>query len=148
MVRKSAVMKKRSEADLWCLFEPLLKRQMPRKPGAGRPRVDVKKVFEAVVWILTTGAPWRSIPAGIYPSYQTCHRYFQAWASVGLLKKLIRKVRRQAESSGAKKVKQMHFVDGSFSPAKKGVLTWAKPRRERELRSWRLLMRKVNPFPF
>ena len=137
-------MEKSHGADLWEEFEPLLKKQVHRKPGAGRPRVAVRKVFEAVVWILNTGAPWRSIPEGIYPSFQTCHRYFQQWAKEGLLKKLVRKIRRQADGAGSKKLKQMHFVDGSFSPAKKGGLMWAKPKRERELRSWRLSMRRAK----
>ncbi|HEX8315353.1 MAG TPA: transposase [Flavisolibacter sp.] len=80
-----------STVDLWDMFEPLVRGQLCRRPGAGRRRVDVRKVFEAVVWILNTGAPWRSIPEGIYPSYQTCHRYFQQWARSGVLKSWLTK---------------------------------------------------------
>jgi transposase len=140
-------MKEGKKAELWDLFEPLvLKWQGPAR-STGRPRVNLKRVFEAVLWILKSGAPWRFIPEGIYPSYQTCHRYFQQWAKAGLFKKLFRKLRQHPDYGGDIKTQEMFYIDGSFAPAKKGALYKEKPRREKALRSWYLSMRKVSRLP-
>ena len=107
--------------DLWALFEPMLPAEQKRSGGVGRPRADVRKVFEAVVWVLKTGVQWRFIPKSYFPAYQTCHRYYQSWVEEGLFKRLVRKVRRLYGKEAAGHLQQMHFVDGSFVPAKKGM---------------------------
>jgi transposase len=136
-------MKQKPLLDLWSLFAPMVEKRYGRKPGAGRPPVDLKRTFEAILWILKTGAPWRSIPEDLYPSYQSCHRYFQLWTREGLFKKLMRKVRRHPLYGGDIRVKEMFYLDGSFAPSKKGGLTRVLPRREKELRSWYSQMRKA-----
>jgi transposase len=61
-------MKQKPLVDLWSLFAPMVVKKYGRKPGAGRPSVDLRRTFEAIIWILKTGAPWRSIPEDLYPS--------------------------------------------------------------------------------
>ncbi len=56
-----------------------------RKPGFGRPPVDIERTLDASLLILKTGAPWRSVPEDLYPSLSSCHRYIQAWAHEALL---------------------------------------------------------------
>ena len=36
-------------------------------------------MFNGILWILRTGAPWADLPDR-YPSYQTCHRRFEQWS--------------------------------------------------------------------
>lgn len=44
-----------------------------------RPRVhDLIDVFAAVLHLLETGIPWRSLPPG-YPPWRTVHEYFTQW---------------------------------------------------------------------
>ena len=140
-------MKQKPLLDLWGLFAPMVEKKYGRKPGAGRPPVDLRRTFEAILWILKTGAPWRSIPEDLYPSYQSCHRYFQLWTREGLFKKLMRKVRRHPLYGNDIRVKEMFYLDGSFAPSKKGGLTRALPRREKELRLWYSQMRKAVLYP-
>lgn len=140
-------MKQKPLVDLWSLFAPMVEKKYGRKPGAGRPPVDLRRTFEAIIWILKTGAPWRSIPEDLYPSYQSCHRYFQLWTREGLFKKLLHKVRRHPLYGNDIRVKEMFYLDGSFAPSKKGALTRAQPKRERELRLWYSRMKRVVLYP-
>jgi transposase len=44
----------------------------------GRKPVATRRVLEAVLWILNTGAQWHMLPQS-YPNYKTVHRRFQTW---------------------------------------------------------------------
>jgi transposase len=44
----------------------------------GRKPVSTRRVLEAVLWILNTGAQWHMLPQS-YPNYKTVHRRFQTW---------------------------------------------------------------------
>ena len=47
-----------------------------RVPGrAGRKPIPTRRVLEAVLWILNTGAQWHMLPQ-CYPNYKTVHRRF------------------------------------------------------------------------
>ena len=72
----------------WELLAPLLPKYRRRKDGRGRPRQDLRAVWNGVLWILRTGAQWADLPDR-YPPYQTCHRYFQEWSRDGPLKRIL-----------------------------------------------------------
>ena len=72
----------------WELIAPLLPRYRRRKDGRGRPRKDLREVWNGVLWILRTGAQWADLPDR-YPPYQTCHRYFQEWCRDGTLMRIL-----------------------------------------------------------
>src|SRR2546430_126476 len=42
----------------------------------GRKPIPTRRVLEAVLWILNTGAQWHMLPQS-YPNYKTVHRRFQ-----------------------------------------------------------------------
>src|SRR5262245_1616161 len=42
----------------------------------GRKPIPTRCVFEAVLWILNTGAQWHMLPQS-YPNYKSVHRRFQ-----------------------------------------------------------------------
>src|SRR5215468_7726253 len=44
----------------------------------GRRPISTRRVFEAVLWILNTGAQWHMLPQS-YPNYKSVHRRFQTW---------------------------------------------------------------------
>src|SRR6516225_5772711 len=46
----------------------------------GRKPEPTRRVLEAVLWILNTGAQWRMLPQS-YPNYKTVHRRFQTWCT-------------------------------------------------------------------
>ncbi len=80
--------RKRYPSDLtdeqWTLLEPLIP---PAKPG-GRPRsVDLREIANAMLYLLRTGCPWRSLPHDL-PPWGTVWAYFRRWRDDGTLDRL------------------------------------------------------------
>ncbi|SOE66081.1 Transposase [Burkholderia sp. D7] len=76
--------------DEWELLAPMLSdKPTTRVSRRGRPRADPRIVANAILWILTTGEPWSSLP-GRYPSGPTCRCRFEDWQLNGTLAKIIR----------------------------------------------------------
>lgn len=77
----------------------LIARKLPGRRRLGRPRkVDLRKVIEAVLFILSTGCQWRALPRE-FPPYSTVQGYFYAWRDTGrwhrIVKALVRQARRK-----------------------------------------------------
>lgn len=102
----------------WEAIVGVLPKQKKRRDGKGRPRREPREVMSGIVWILFSGAPWHLLPKE-YPPYQTCHRWFQTWTKAGVFKKVL--ARLSTYHNGKIKKNQAAFIDGSFSPAKKGA---------------------------
>jgi len=68
----------------WAYVEPLLP---PAKRGGRRREVDVREVFNGVMYVLSTGCQWRYIPKD-FPPKSTVYRYFCDWAWSGVLDRL------------------------------------------------------------
>jgi transposase len=48
-------------AARWARIAPHLPRHMPN-PRGGRPRLEDRRCFEGILWILWTGAQWKALP--------------------------------------------------------------------------------------
>jgi transposase len=86
----------------------------------GRPRADVIKVFEGILWLLVSGARWEDIDKRKYASPQTCNRYFQEWVQTGLFQQALQVLGSELEDKRLLDL-QESFLDGCFVPAKKGA---------------------------
>ena len=65
----------------WAVLEPLL----PPALSGGRPRKwPLRRIVEALLYLLRGGLPWRMLPPG-FPPANTVQRYFYAWRDSGLL---------------------------------------------------------------
>lgn len=74
----------------------LIARKLPGRRRLGRPRkVDLRKVVEAVLFILSTGCQWRALPRE-FPPYSTVQGYFYAWRDTGRWHRIVRALVRQA----------------------------------------------------
>jgi transposase len=118
----------------WEVIEPILPKSKSKPGKRGRPPVNKRGVFNGILWILRTGAQWREMP-NRYPSYQTCHRYFQRWSQSGIIFKLLRKLANDLIERGELDVDE-GFIDGTFSAAKKGVLELVRQSAAKGARSW------------
>ena len=56
----------------WKLVEPLIP---PAKRGGDKRTVDIREVVNALMYVLSTGCPWRAIPKDL-PPRSTVHGYF------------------------------------------------------------------------
>jgi transposase len=74
--------------------------------------------MDGILWILQTGARWKDLSER-YPSYQTCHRYFQIWMRKRILYKVLASLARDLEERGGYDLSEC-FVDAMFVSAKKG----------------------------
>jgi transposase len=91
------------------------------KKTTGRPRADVVKVFEGILWLLVSGARWEDIDKRKYASPQTCNRYFQEWVQTGLFQHALQILASELEDKRLLDL-QESFLDGCFVPAKKGAM--------------------------
>ncbi|MBX9684939.1 MAG: IS5 family transposase, partial [Hyphomicrobium sp.] len=109
--------------EKWALIEPLLPAP---KPG-GRPRkTSVRRVVDAILYLVKNGCHWRNLPRD-FPPPGTCYTYFRAWRATGVLKRLqqtlVKKVRRAA---GRKSTPSIASIDsqsvksGKFASSERG----------------------------
>ena len=85
--------------------------------GPGRP-VSTRRVLEAVLWILNTGAQWHMLPQS-YPNYKTVHRRFQTWCRDEVLRRVLADVANELRDRGALDEEEC-FIDATFVMAKGG----------------------------
>jgi len=77
--------------DLWDLVEPMLPAHEPNAKG-GRPRVDDRVCFNAIVFVLFTGIAWRHLPREMGCSPATAHRRLDDWQRAGVFERLHREL--------------------------------------------------------
>lgn len=68
----------------WQIIEPLL----PAEKSVGRGReVDLRSVFNAIVYRADNGVKWRNLPKD-FPAWQTVYSYFNSWSRFGILEQI------------------------------------------------------------
>ncbi|HSG70170.1 MAG TPA: transposase [Planctomycetaceae bacterium] len=104
--------------DQWFLIEDLFDWQPPSRAG-GRPPTPPRAVFEALLWMLRTGGPWKYLPAE-FPSESTCRRRLKDWTESGVLVEVWARLVELSDELGWVDWKTF-IADGTFCKAKKGV---------------------------
>jgi transposase len=84
----------------------------------GRKLIPTRRVLEAVLWILNTGAQWHMLPQS-YPNYKTVHRRFQQWCQSEVLRDVLADLANALRDEGQLDESEC-FIDAMFSPAKGG----------------------------
>lgn len=134
--------------EQWARIEGLVPPSKRQPGGKGRPPREPREVLNGILWVLRTGAAWYDLPPR-YPPYQTCHRWFQKWCQAGVFANILQGLGQDLYERGGIDIRET-FIDGSFTPAKKGVLTSAIQSAAREPRSWQLqtLLVFLSPLAF
>ena len=84
----------------------------------GRKPIPTRRVLEAVLWILNTGAQWHMLPQS-FPNYKTVHRRFQTWCRDETLRRVLTDVANELRDRGALDEEEC-FIDAAFVMAKGG----------------------------
>jgi transposase len=84
----------------------------------GRKPIATRRVLEAVLWILNTGAQWHMLPQS-YPNYKTVHRRFQQWCQQQVLRDVLTELANTLREQGQIDEEEC-FIDAMFSAAKGG----------------------------
>ena len=120
--------------EQWKVISTILPEDPVRADRRGRPWSDRRTVFNGILWILRTGAPWQDLPER-YGKYQTVHRRFQNWVRSGVMEKVLLAIAQDLQERGGLDLREC-FIDGTFVPAKKGGATWDRPSAAKAPRSW------------
>lgn len=83
---------------LWEKIEPILAEHDPPK-RTGRPRVDQRAVFDAIIFRLRSGCQWNRLPAE-FPDDSSVHRTFQRWVGLGVLDRVWQSLVEECEELG------------------------------------------------
>ena len=132
--------------EQWRTVETILPKDPVRADKRGRPWSDRRTVFNGVLWILRTGAPWQDLPER-YGPHQTVHRRFQSWVRTGVLEQVLLAVAQDLKDRGGLDLSEC-FIDGTFAPAKKGGAASGKQNAGKALKSWQLRTAMVFLSPF
>ena len=115
-----------TEAE-WVRLAPLLP---PQKPASGRPAEDHRRILNAILWKLRTGAPWRDLPER-YGAWSTVHCRFRRWRLAGVWDRVLAAVQQQADAAGQLDW-SVHFVDGTVVRAHQHAAGAKKGTRRRK----------------
>jgi transposase len=94
---------------------------------AGRKPVSTRRVLDAVLWILNTGAQWHMLPQS-YPNYKTVHRRFQHWCRNEVLRNVLTSLANTLREQGDIDERES-FIDATFASAKGGGSGIGKTKR-------------------
>lgn len=67
----------------WKIIEPFL----PPPKFGGRPALNSRTVFNAILWILGSGAAWRDLPKE-YGNWNSIYHKFRKWCDEGVFEKI------------------------------------------------------------
>jgi transposase len=85
--------------ELWEVVHPLLPERQP-DPRGGRPRVDDRVCFNAIMFVLVTGIAWRHLPNEMGCSPARAHRRLTAWQRAGVWERLHQELLRRLNAAG------------------------------------------------
>ena len=106
--------------ELWEVVAPLVVVH-ERGPRGGRPRVDDRVCFGAIMFVLFTGIAWQHLPRELGCSPATAHRRLKEWQAAGVFAALHRELLGRLSAAGLIDWSTA-VVDGSHIRALQGGL--------------------------
>jgi putative transposase len=71
-------------AEEWTEIAPLIP---PARRGGRKRSVDIREVFNGLLYVLSTGCQWRALPKD-FPPRSTIFHYFGLWEADGTLRRV------------------------------------------------------------
>ena len=68
----------------WSIIEA----HLPSSKNTGRPSLNARQVFNAIYWVLSSGAKWRYIPKE-YGNWNSIYHKFRKWIDEGVFAKIL-----------------------------------------------------------
>ena len=66
--------------------------------GIGRPALNPRFVFNAILWILRSGGRWRDLPSR-YGNWNSIYHKFRLWCNCNIFEKILQIINQEAEES-------------------------------------------------
>jgi transposase len=92
--------------------------ESPEWDKRGPKPVPARRILEAVLWILKTGAQWHMLPQS-FANYKTVHRRFQQWCESEVLRNILCDLANEARAADPQGYDEA-YIDGSFVPSRLG----------------------------
>lgn len=70
--------------EQWKIIEP----HLPKPKSTGRPALNSRTVFNAILWVLDSGAKWRFIPKE-YGNWNSIYHKFRKWIEAGVFESIV-----------------------------------------------------------
>ncbi len=106
---------KEIDDDLWEIIRPYLP---PQKAKTGRPKADLRKSFNGILYVLKTGITWMDVPR-MYGNKSTIHRLHLELCRTGAYEKIFDKMVSMGYLKGKMDLARCN-IDTKDIPAKKG----------------------------
>jgi transposase len=88
----------------WAQLEPLLRQDRGQRHAGGRPRkYELRRVVDALLYVVKTGCQWRQLPAN-FPPWLSVHQQFRAWRDDGTWERVARALREQGRRSSGRNI--------------------------------------------
>ena len=81
--------------DEWTIIEPLL----PPPARTGRPRRAPREMWNALFWVLRSGAPWRDLPERFGP-WESAYAHFNTWRRKGVFERVLEALQIRLDAEG------------------------------------------------
>lgn len=118
----------------WAQLEPLLRPDRGKRHAGGRPRkYELRRVVDALLYVVKTGCQWRQLPAN-FPPWLSVHQQFRAWRDDGTWERVARALREQGRrASGRNATPTVAIIDSQSAKTtgKGGRAATTQARRSR-----------------
>lgn len=118
----------------WERLEPLLRQQRGSRHAGGRPRTyELRRVVDALLYVVKTGCQWRQLPAN-FPPWKAVHEQFRRWRDDGLWERVGQTLREQGRrTAGRKATPTVAIIDSQSAKTagKGGRAATMRARRSR-----------------
>ena len=106
--------------ETWASIAPNLPPERGRK---ARPATNNRRMVNAVLWVLRTGAPWRDLPEH-YPPWKSVYTRFSRWSAQGIWRRVLLELTKTADTEG-------YSIDGTIVRAHQDAHGARKGGRQR-----------------
>ncbi len=118
----------------WLRLEPLLAVVRDGRHGGGRPRkYALRRIVDAMLYVVKTGCPWRQMPAN-FPPWGSVYQQFRAWREDGTWERVGKALREQGRTAkGRNATPSVAIVDSQSAKTalKGGGAVMTRARRSR-----------------
>jgi len=86
----------------WARLESLLRQRHGSRHAGGRPRKhELRRVVDALLYVLKTGCQWRQLPSN-FPPWKAVHEQFRRWRDDGLWERVGQALREQGRRAAGR----------------------------------------------
>lgn len=118
----------------WSKLEALLKQPRGNRHAGGRPRkYELRRVVDALLYVVKTGCQWRQLPAD-FPPWLSVHQQFRVWRDDGTWERVSKTLREQGrKAKGRNATPSVAIVDSQSAKTalKGGGAATTRARRSR-----------------